>query len=153
VTRVTVYNQVASKTGLLDAVLTDLTERAGMDRLLTDAQELTATRARTFVVEQTCRFRHAQRAVLRPLFGLAAIDADIAANLAQREQWRTGQFDVLLDRLAAESGRAPRLPRHVVLAGLRSVTSFPAYDALDGVADNVATAAELIDSLAAALTD
>lgn len=153
VTRVTVYNQVASKTGLLDAVLTDLTERAGMDRLLTDAQGLTAAQARTFVVEQTCRFWHAQRAVLRPLFGLAAIDADIAANLARREQWRTDQFDALLDRLTAESGRAPRLPRHVVLAGLRAVTSFPAFDALGGVADDVATAAELVGGLVASLTD
>ena len=152
VTRVTVYNQVASKAGLLDAVLTDLTERAGMDRLLTSTQEMTAVRARAFVVEQTCRFWHAERAVLRPLFGLAAIDRDIAANLARREQWRTDQFDALLSRLEAEGGLEPQLPRDVLLAGLRAVTSFPAYDALGSVADDPAVAAELIGRLVADLT-
>jgi AcrR family transcriptional regulator len=146
VTRVTVYNQVASKAGLLDAVLTDLAERAGMDRLLTSTQELTAERALAFVVEQTCRFWHAERAVLRPLFGLAAIDRDVAANLARREQWRTDQFDALLSRLAAQDGHElePQLPRGVLLAGLRAVTSFPAYDALGSVADDPAVASELI---------
>ena len=152
VTRVTVYNQVASKAGLLDAVLTDLAERAGMDRLLTSTQEMTAAQARTFVIEQTCRFWHAERAVLRPLFGLAAIDRDIAANLARREQWRTDQFDALLSRLAAQDGPEPRLPRDVLLAGLRAMTSFPTYDALGAVADDPAAAAELIGRLVISLT-
>src|SRR5690348_13131877 len=40
VTRMTVYNQVGSKRGLLNAVLTDLTQRAGMDQLLTETQHL-----------------------------------------------------------------------------------------------------------------
>jgi AcrR family transcriptional regulator len=151
VTRVTVYNQVKSKAGLLDAVLTDLAERAGMDRLLTDSRQLPAARARTFVVEQTCRFWHAERAVLRPLFGLAAIDQDIAANLARREQWRTDQFDALLSRLIDEAGFEPHLPRDVLLAGLRAVTSFPAYDALGVVADDPVVAAGLIGRLVAAL--
>lgn len=152
VTRVTVYNQVASKAGLLDAVLSDLVERAGMDRLLTDSREMTAEQARAFLVEQTCRFWHAERAVLRPLFGLAAIDKEIAENLAKREQWRTGQLGQLLDRLVAECGLAPRLPSDAVLAGLRAVTSFPAYDALGAVADDPAVAAALINRLIISLT-
>jgi AcrR family transcriptional regulator len=152
VTRVTVYNQVTSKAGLLDAVLTDLVERAGMDRLLTSTQEMTAVQARAFVVEQTCRFWHAERAVLRPLFGLAAIDRDIAANLARREQWRTDQFDALLSRLETQDGLELQLPRDVLLAGLRAVTSFPAYDALGSVADDPAVAAELIGRLVISLT-
>jgi AcrR family transcriptional regulator len=163
VTRATVYNQVTSKAGLLDAVLTDLAERAGMDRLLTTTRSMTATQARTFVVEQTCRFWHAERAVLRPLFGLAAIDADIAANLARREQWRTDQLDALLERLMGRDhgegqeqqrdGDESRLTRDVVLAGLRAVTSFAAYDALEGVADDPAVAAALIGQLVAGLTE
>ena len=152
VTRVTVYNQVTSKAGLLDAVLTDLTERAGMDRLLASTQEMTAAQALAFVAEQTCRFWHAERAVLRPLFGLAAIDRDIAANLARREQWRTDQFDALLSHLETQDGLGPQLPRDVLLAGLRAVTSFPAYDALGSIADDPAVAAELIGHLVASLT-
>src|SRR4051812_38063612 len=79
VTRVTVYNQVRNKAGLLDAVLTELTSRAGMDRLLTESRGLGPAEALAFVVAQTCRFWHAERAVLRPLFGLAAVDAGVAA--------------------------------------------------------------------------
>ena len=153
VTRVTVYNQVASKAGLLDAVLSDLAKRAGMDRLLTSTQEMTAVQALAFTVEQTCRFWHAERAVLRPLFGLAAIDPDVAANLARREQWRTDQFDALLSRQFTHDTPQPQLPRNVLLAGLRAVTSFPAYDALGSVADHPAVAAELIGRLVTSLTE
>lgn len=158
VTRVTVYNQVHSKSGLLDAVLTDLTERAGMDQLLTATQAMPAEDARAYIVERTCRFWHAERSVLRPLFGLAAVDSDIAANLAQREQWRTDQLVRLLDRLATERPAAQRssaraaLARSHVLAGLVAVTSFPAYDALGSLADDPRAAAAVIDHLAVSLT-
>ena len=154
VTRATVYNQVASKAGLLDAVLTSLVERAGMDRLLSDSREMTPQRARMFIVEQTCRFWHAERAVLRPLFGLAGIDQEIAANLARREQWRTDQLDDLLARLSpqAGSGSPSRPPREALLAGLRAVTSFPSYDALGAAADDPAVAAALIDRMVSGLT-
>jgi len=157
VTRVTVYNQVHSKSGLLDAVLTDLTERAGMDQLLTATKAMRAEDARAYIVERTCRFWHAERPVLRPLFGLSAVDRDIAANLAQREQWRTDQLDRLLDRLAEERSVAPPPPREVmprshVLAGLVAVTSFPAYDALGSLAEDPTAATAVINHLAVSLT-
>ena len=165
VTRVTVYNQVHSKSGLLDAVLTDLTERAGMDQLLTATKAMPAEEARAYIVERTCRFWHAERPVLRPLFGLSAVDKDVAANLAQRERWRTDQLDRLLDRLAEERSGNPLPPRDVmprsqvlamprshVLAGLVAVTSFPAYDALGSLADDPTAATVVISRLAASLT-
>ncbi len=165
VTRVTVYNQVHSKSGLLDAVLTDLTERAGMDQLLTATKAMPAEEARAYIVERTCRFWHAERPVLRPLFGLSAVDKDVAANLAQRERWRTDQLDRLLDRLAEERSGNPlpqrdvmprsqvlAMPRSHVLAGLVAVTSFPAYDALGSLADDPTAATVVISRLAASLT-
>jgi AcrR family transcriptional regulator len=152
VTRVTVYNQVRSKAGLLDAILTDLTERGGMDQLLTATKHLPATEAIAYVVDRTCRFWHAERAVLRPLFGLSAVDKDIAANLGQRERWRTDQLDRLLDRLDLEGSVAAALPKSQVLAGLVAVTSFAAYDALGPLADDPAAAARLIGVLVTSLT-
>jgi AcrR family transcriptional regulator len=159
VTRVTVYNQVHSKSGLLDAVLTDLTERAGMDQLLTATKTMPAEDARAYIVERTCRFWHAERSVLRPLFGLATVDRDIAANLTQREQWRSDQLDRLLHRLADErsartssSGRATTMSRPQVLAALVAVTSFPMYDALGSIADNPTAATAVIDHLVRSLT-
>ena len=133
VTRVTVYNQVRNKAGLLDAVLTELTSRAGMDQLLTEAQGLEPAAALAFVARQTCRFWHAERPVLHPLFGLAAVDAGIAAHLAGREDRRRDQFRRLLPRLSETE-----------LAAVVAVTSFPTYDALGVVGDDPARAAELV---------
>jgi AcrR family transcriptional regulator len=152
VTRVTVYNQVQSKYGLLDAVLTELTERAGMDQLLTNTRDLDATAARLAIVEQTCRFWHAERDVLRPLFGLAAIDQEVAATLAEREQWRRDQLEQLLDRLVEEAPNVNRFDRPALLAGVVAVTSFPTYDALGELADDPVAAAKVIDHLVVSLT-
>jgi AcrR family transcriptional regulator len=139
VTRVTVYNQVGSKDGLLDAVLTDLTERAGMDRLVSGARHRPEPLA--WVVGRTCRFWHAERAVLRPLFGLAATDRPLAANLARREGWRRAQFTELV------TGSPD------ALAGIVAVTSFPAYDALGDLARHPGRAAAVVLRMVRALLD
>ena len=152
VTRVTVYNQVHSKAGLLDAILTDLTERGGMDQLLTATKQMPATEAVAYVVDRTCRFWHAERSVLRPLFGLSAVDKGIAANLGQRERWRTDQLDRLLDRLDQEGSLDAALPKSQVLAGLVAVTAFATYDALGPLADDPVPAARLIGVLVTGLT-
>jgi AcrR family transcriptional regulator len=147
VTRVTVYNQVRSKHGLLDAILTDLTGRARMDQLLTDTRDLPAAEALAAVVRRTSHFWHAERALLRTLFGLAALDPGVAVTLSQRENWRAGQMRQLLDRLTAESTGPARLPAADVLAGVVATTSFPAYDALGPVADDPDRAASVLDHL------
>ena len=152
VTRMTVYNQVRSKHGLLDAVLTEVTARAGMDQLLTTTRDLDPMAARSAIVEQTCRFWHAERLVLRPLFGLAAADQQVAATLAERERWRRDQLEQLIDRLAAEAPADRRFDRPAVLAGVVAVTSFPTYDALGELADDPAAAAKVVEHLVVSLT-
>jgi len=151
VTRVTVYNQVRSKRGLLDAVLTDLVDRAGMDQLLTDTQHLSAGEACAAIVQRTCVFWHSERELLRTLFGLAAVDHDVASILKQREEWRRKQLHSLVRRLAAES--TPALADADVLAGVTAVTSFVTYDALGAIADEPDRAALLLTHLVRSLTD
>jgi hypothetical protein len=114
-----------------------------MDSLLTASREMAAPAAFGYAVSRSCRFWHAQRAVLRPLFGLAAIDTGIAANLGRREGWRAGQF-------ARLTGRSPGDP---ALAGIVAVTSFPAYDGLGALADQPDQAADVILRMARALLD
>jgi AcrR family transcriptional regulator len=152
VTRVTVYNQVRSKRGLLDAVLTDLTERARMDQLLDDTQHLTAADACAAIVRQTCRFWLSERDILRPVFGLAGVDQDVAAALAQREQWRQDQLQHLLQRLAAEATPTLTFAPSDVLATAVAVTSFATYDRLGALADDPERAARMINHLVRSLT-
>lgn len=153
VTRVTVYNQVGSKRGLLNAVLTDLTQRAGMDQLLTETQHLGAADACAEIVRRTCRFWHSERQLLRPLFGLAGVDREVGSILAQREQWRTNQMQRLVQRLTTEAATVlPAFEQADVLAGVVAVTSFPAYDALGAVADHPDRAAVLLNHLVRSLT-
>jgi AcrR family transcriptional regulator len=143
VTRVTVYNQVGSKYGLLDAVLSELATRGGMDSLLTASKGLSPVESFRFAVDRTCRFWHAERAVLRPLFGLAALDTQIAAELDRREGYRSDQF-------ARLTGRAPQ---DDAVRGIVAVTSFPAYDRLGALADDPDRAATVVLRMARALLD
>jgi AcrR family transcriptional regulator len=151
VTRVTVYNQVRSKAGLLEAVLTDLTRRARMDQLLDDTEHLTAADARTAIVLRTCRFWHAERPILRPLFSLAGIDQVIGSALAQREEWRREQLRHLLLRLAAPNASTAAFTADDRLAAALAVTSFPTYDQLGPLADDPDRASGLIDHLLSSL--
>lgn len=157
VTRVTVYNQARSKRGLLEAVLTDLTERARMDLLLNDTRHLSAAEACAAIVLRTCRFWHAERDILRPLFGLAGVDHEVAAMLNQREQWREEQLRQLLKRLGDEAfgdeaAQQTRFTSDDTLAATLALTSFPTYDSLGGLADDPQRAAQLINHLVQSLT-
>jgi len=151
VTRVTVYNQVRSKAGLIEAVLTDLTRQARMDQLLDDTEHLTATDARAAIVLRTCRFWHAERAILRPLFSLAGIDQAVGSALAQREVWRREQLRHLLQRLAGRNTSTAAFTADDVLAAALALTSFPAYDQLGSLADDPDRASALINHLLASL--
>jgi AcrR family transcriptional regulator len=151
VTRVTVYNQVGSKRGLLDAVLTELTERARMDQVLSDTDHLSATDACAAIVLQTCRFWRTERDILRPVFGLAVVEPDIAAVLGQREQWRRDQLERLLERLAAEAAPASAFAPGEVLATALAVTSFPTYDRLGPLAEDPERAARIVNHLVRSL--
>jgi AcrR family transcriptional regulator len=143
VTRVTVYNQVGSKHGLVDAVLTELASRGGMDSLLTASRDMDAPDAFGYAVARTCHFWHAERGVLRPLFGLAAIDTEVAANLGRREGYRAAQFARLTGKTADDD----------TLRGIVAVTSFPAYDGLGPLAGDPDRAAAVVLRMARALLD
>ena len=71
--------------------------------------------------------------MLRPLFGLTAVDTGIGAHLAAREDRRREQFRRLLPMQSEPE-----------IAAVVAVTSFPAYDALGAVGDDPAQAAGLV---------
>jgi hypothetical protein len=99
-------------------------------------------------VLRTCRFWHAERAILRPLHSLAGIDDVIGAALTQREGWRRDQLSQLLQRLTSAAAFAA----DDVLAAALALTSFPTYDQLGELANAPDRAASLITHLLAGLS-
>ena len=150
VSRVTIYNQVGSRHGLLDAVLTDSAERGGMDQLLAHTKDEPARHACTSVIRRTCCFWAAERSVLRRLTGLSVVDPELARIFDTREGWRRRQLDRLLERLE-EAGELTRtgsaIPRAAILDGFVALTSFQAYDRLGRLAEHPLKATRVLDRM------
>ncbi|GAA4989431.1 TetR/AcrR family transcriptional regulator [Actinopolymorpha pittospori] len=149
VSRVTIYNQVGSRHGLLDAVLTDSAERGGMDQLLAHTKDEPARQACTSVIRRTCCFWAAERSVLRRLTGLAVVDPELARIFDTREGWRRRQLNRLLERLeeAGELTRTGAISRAAILDGFVALTSFQAYDRLGQLAEHPLKATRVLDQM------
>jgi AcrR family transcriptional regulator len=147
VTRVTVYNQLGSRHGLLDAVFAQLAEHAGMDRLLELTADLPAREACTVVLKRTCKFWHAERPVLHRLNAIAVFDPELARIFATREGWRRDQLKTLLRRLAAAGSITSTLPRSVLLDGFVALSSFQTYHRLGTLAEHPTQAANVLDRM------
>jgi AcrR family transcriptional regulator len=147
VTRVTVYNQLGSRHGLLDAVFGQLAERGGMDRLIELTSDLPPREACTAALKRTCSFWHAERPVLHRLNGLAVLDTELARVFARRESWRRDQLDNLLRRLAATDDITSALPRGALLDGFVALSSFQTYDRMGALAEHPVRAAKVLDRM------
>src|SRR5579863_2570862 len=104
VARATVYYQFGSKTGLLEAVCDDLAEAGGMAdlaRVFTDSAPDAAVRD---FITAFAGFWAADRVVMRRLRALAALDPDVGAVIAARDQRRRQGLTVLVSRLPTGHG-------------------------------------------------
>lgn len=126
--RMTVYNQFASKAGLLEALFDDLAEEGEMARMPEVFAERNAWTALDRLVEVFGRFWTVHRQVHRGLAVAAAQDPDLAAALAQRNERRRRGLAELLRRMPAKHVAA--LPRDDVLQALFVLLSFSTFDAL-----------------------
>jgi AcrR family transcriptional regulator len=147
VTRVTVYNQLGSKLGLLEAIFADLAQQGQMGWLGT-LDRLAPRPALTAAIQHTTRFWASERALLRQLLALATIDPQAARIIQTREQWRQAAIGGVVDRLATAGLLAPAISPAEATAAITAVSSFAAYDQLGELAEDPATAARLIDRLA-----
>jgi AcrR family transcriptional regulator len=127
VARATIYYQFDSKTGLLEALCDDLAQAGQMSELAAAfALPDPAEALRGFV---TCfgRFWSADRLVMRRLRALAALDPEVGAVIAGRDERRRAGLEMLVGRLS---------DRHVTtvepgwaVAMLYAITSFETFDA------------------------
>jgi AcrR family transcriptional regulator len=124
VARATVYYQFGSKTGLLEALCDWLAERGGMRELANAFTAADQHEALRLLVAAFARFWDADRPAMRRLRALAALDPDVAAVIAARDERRRHALRTLLERRTdvADPVQALRVA-HVL-------TSFETYDAL-----------------------
>src|SRR5215468_8381217 len=98
VARATIYYQFGSKTGLLEALCDSLAERGGMSQLARAFTAPDPDQALRLLVAAFATFWDADRPVMRRLRALAALDPDVAAVLAARDERRRAALRTLLDR-------------------------------------------------------
>jgi AcrR family transcriptional regulator len=131
VTRLTVYHQFRSKTGLLESVYDDLARRGRIAENLASAfQRVAAEDCLDAVIRAFLEFWGAERVAIRRLRAMATLDKTFAGVL-DRDQRRLAVMREVLRRIAA--GRAqPLLATEWKAQTLSMLTSFETFDALAG---------------------
>jgi AcrR family transcriptional regulator len=132
VARATVYYQFGSKSGLLEAVCDHLAELGGLDGLAAAFTDPDPRHGLDVFVGCFGRFWAADRAATRRLRALAALDPEVGAVVAARDERRHSGLGVLVGRLPGPPADRDRRVR--VLAAL---TSFELFDALAGPGQNL----------------
>ena len=130
VARATVYYQFGSKAGLLEAVCDTLAEAGQMSELPAAFTEPDPREGLRRFIGCFGQFWSADRAAMRRLRALAALDPDVGAVISARDQRRQEGLTVLAGRLAGASVLAAE-PGHAVRV-LFMLTSFETFDALAG---------------------
>jgi AcrR family transcriptional regulator len=131
VARSTVYLIFGSRAGLFDAVIGDLAQRAGFDRVTTAVALPDAREHLRQGIRAGAEVYAVDRDVHRILFSMATIDPDVAAGAMQRmEERRFGGMTYLAGRLAEQGVLRPDLSAADAAHILFVLTSFDAFDLL-----------------------
>jgi AcrR family transcriptional regulator len=145
VARMTVYYQFKSKAKLLEALFDDFSSRANMQDLRKAFQEPNPGRSLEILIEVFCHLWETQRALVRRLYALAALDPEVEKALIERNSWR-------IEALTKIVGRTHRGQHaHDLVDLLHVLTSFETYDALAQAHRPPKKIAELLQKAAAAI--
>lgn len=142
VARATVYYQFGSRSGLLEAVCDDLAEEGRVSGIAGAFQRPDLDGALAEFVRVFGQFWSVDRTAMRRLRALAALDADVAAVIAARDERRLSALTALF----AKHEAGPEAIRAVY-----ALTSFETYDTLAGL-DTIADVVPLVARLAVAST-
>jgi AcrR family transcriptional regulator len=130
VARATVYHQFGSKIGVLEAVLTDFEERAGLPALI----ELLATAPADVLLRTTltagCDYWSTDPDLCRKVIGLAATDPEAAAVLAVHDGGRLRILTDVVSRLAGADQLNEDCSQETALDVLWLLTGFDTFDTL-----------------------
>jgi AcrR family transcriptional regulator len=127
VTRLTVYNQFGSRSGLLEAAFDAVAAQGNLTRLA-EAMAIPEPRAALAQVVRTfCDFWKSHDG-LGGIFAAAALDAELGKALAARNERRRGLLGILVDRQGIADGQA----KADIVDLLFTLTSFATFAALRG---------------------
>lgn len=148
VARATVYYQFESKTGLLEALCDALAEAGQMSELaavFTQPDPMLALRG---FVGCFGRFWATDRLVMRRMRALGALDPEIHAVLAARDERRLHGLRVLLSRFDEHAPTAAKPDADELARILHVLTSFETFDALAGSDQQLTEVTPLVARLA-----
>jgi AcrR family transcriptional regulator len=146
VARATIYYQFDSKVGLLEAVCDSLAEDGQMSELSSAFMNPDPVHALEIFVDRFGQFWNSDRAVMRRLRALAALDPDVGAVINARDERRRAGLGVLVARLS-ENGLLT-MDQDVAVRVLFTLTSFENFDSLAGPDRELTEAAPIVNALA-----
>ena len=151
VTRKTVYNQFASKRGVLDALISEMEERASIgDRIQAILEAPDPRRSLAVYFREACRFWAANQTVMRNLYGLAATDTEARQVLAAHDAARKRRLVSFVNKLAAQHALSTGPAE--ALETLWFLSSFAAFEHLaERSSLSVAKVARILGRLAGSL--
>ena len=130
VARGTVYHQFGSKVGLLEAVVRDFEQRAGLDRLVQLVERAPTDRVLRDVVTAGCHYWATDPTLVRKVIAVAVTDADAAQLLAGHDAGRLRLLTRVVERLATGERLQAACPPKSAVDTLWLLTSFATYDEL-----------------------
>ena len=132
VSRMTVYHQFGSKQGLLVALFDGIRTRGQGERISAALDEADPLRALDTFIDAVATFRQAQRAAIRRLRAMTALDPDFDKVVREREEIGRVLQRGLVERVAARYGLPRPQTIDQVAAALHAVTSFEAFEDVAG---------------------
>jgi AcrR family transcriptional regulator len=149
VSRLTIYYQFDSKTGLLEALYGHIAKQGGMESLAEVFRKGgdPIQTLRDFI-EVFVRFWESNRDVIRRLHALGAIDSEIGQGLRARNERRRNGLRVIVERYCRVYPPLTSLQEPVAIDTLHMLTSFETFDALSGIGRSFAEVIEIIRKMA-----
>jgi len=152
VAKATVYYQFGSKPGVLEALCDALAAAGGMSGMsaaFTDPDPAAGLRT---LVGVFARFWAEDRGVMRRLRALAALDPEVGAVIASRDQRRRRALEAIVGRLLDDPQHSRSPGREQLVRTLGMLTSFETFDTLAGPDQPLAEAtSEVLGLIDAAL--
>jgi AcrR family transcriptional regulator len=147
VARMTVYHQFGSLRGLLQGLCDSLAMVGGMHHLGDAFRRSDPLEALDQFVAVFMGFWESDRPVLRGLRALATFDPEVAAVLEERAGWRRKGLQVVLGRVAKQTGRPEPQDMNEVVDIVHTLTDFPIYDSLASPARGVEQVTSMVQRL------